>query len=431
MSVRTPYETEAEEYVLGCALTSRDAAAELVRLVEPEDFFDPKHQAVFSALRSLLTAGKGIDPVLVKDRLRQDGAIADHDTILDCIHRAGSQMFLKDHAELIVHRARAREVSRLSSDPHTLSSDELRDNTERLAALTARMQKLEESRPTTDVAKMVNADLAAMEGDPERGIPSGFASLDDKTLGFFPGDLVVVGAESGHGKTNLLLRFAVNAAKQGHKVLFFSLEMMAQQLRNRIYAAETSIGLHAIRTRALGKPEWAKLTDVAAKVQTWSLRIHDTRNMTAEDIAAEVRRVNGTWGVDMIVVDYLQEVRATSTKGNRYEQIGEIARSLKGLAGALEVPVLTASQLNKRNLDRTDKRPRMGDLRESADIEHTADLVMFLYWAYKHTGESAENAEILVRKNRQGESEFGVNVRYNAAACQLYESRYMFGGDGS
>jgi len=240
------------------------------------------------------------------------------------------------------------------------------------------------------------------------GVTTGFVDLDKKTAGLQPSDLIIVAARPSMGKTTFAMNLCENAAMASDKpVLVFSLEMPAEQIMMRMIASLARVDQTKIRTgQNLDETEWSKIASVFGMFkQKNNLYIDDSSGLTPTELRSRARRVyreNG--GLSMIMVDYLQLMRAPAFSDNRTLEIAEISRSLKALAKELEVPVIALSQLNRTLEQRADKRPVNSDLRESGSIEQDADLIMFIYRdeVYNDNSEDKGVAEIIIGKQRNG-----------------------------
>ena len=240
------------------------------------------------------------------------------------------------------------------------------------------------------------------------GVTTGFVDLDKKTAGLQPSDLIIVAARPSMGKTTFAMNLCENAAMASDKpVLVFSLEMPAEQIMMRMIASLARVDQTKIRTgQNLEEAEWSKIASVFGMFkQKNNLYIDDSSGLTPTELRSRARRVyreNG--GLSMIMVDYLQLMRAPAFSDNRTLEIAEISRSLKALAKELEVPVIALSQLNRTLEQRADKRPVNSDLRESGSIEQDADLIMFIYRdeVYNENSEDKGVAEIIIGKQRNG-----------------------------
>jgi replicative DNA helicase len=243
---------------------------------------------------------------------------------------------------------------------------------------------------------------AAENPDEIIGIPSGFSDLDRLIVGMSPGDLVLIGARPGMGKTSFAMNIAVNFAKRSRKkVCVFSLEMPGQQLALRLLASEARIDSTKMRCGTLSDDEWARLADASTNLSMCEIYIDDTSGIGVAGMKAKLRRMKD---VGLIVVDYLQLIQSDRRSENRVQEVADISRNLKLLAKEMQIPLICCAQLSRGPESRQDKRPMLSDLRDSGAIEQDADIVMFLYRGeyYKTSGAEYEDAEIIIAKNRHG-----------------------------
>ncbi|OTA41396.1 MAG: replicative DNA helicase, partial [Symbiobacterium thermophilum] len=240
------------------------------------------------------------------------------------------------------------------------------------------------------------------------GVPSGYRDLDALTSGFQPSDLIIVAARPAVGKTAFTLNIARNAAVQAKaKVIFFSLEMSAEQLALRLLASEATVDSHKLRTGQLQDQDWHKLGTALSVLGESEIYIDDTPNIPLQELRAKARRLAQERGLDLIIVDYLQLMSLPQRPGqqaNRQQEISEISRSLKALARELKVPVIALSQLSRSVEQRQDKRPMLSDLRESGALEQDADVVAFLYRDdyYNQNSDKKDIVEVIIAKHRNG-----------------------------
>ncbi|HXK39957.1 MAG TPA: DnaB-like helicase C-terminal domain-containing protein, partial [Candidatus Paceibacterota bacterium] len=317
-----PYAEDAERYVLGCMLWTRDAVGRALEILDAQDFHVPNHRFLFRTLHRMFIEGEPIDPILVAERLKRDGVKGEpgKGLLTELLEEAGSSLHLEEHARLILNRAHARSLQLVTAEPHKLSDDEIESAAEQADSLLRRMRRGTQE-PTRLLGYYVARDLEEIEeagrsGEPILGISTGFPRLDTLTAGWHPGQLAIVGAQTGHGKTSLMHRFALEAAKHGNRVLFCSLEMTTRELRERIYAQEAHIALPRVTRGDLNEQDWKRLSKVSEECNKLPLLLCGKRGMTASDISAEARRV-ATDGLGMIVVDYLQLVRPQNLKAQR------------------------------------------------------------------------------------------------------------------
>jgi len=236
------------------------------------------------------------------------------------------------------------------------------------------------------------------------GLATGFRDLDRKLGGLQPANLVIVAARPAMGKSALAANIATNVALEGGTVAMFSLEMSREEIVQRLLCSIGRVDSMKLRTGQLGPQLWQKVVHAASKMYQVPVYIDDSGQLTVTDIRAKSRRLKRAHGLDLVIVDYLQLMQG-SNRENRQQEIAEISRSLKNLARELEVPVIAVSQLNRGLESREDKRPRLGDLRESGAIEQDSDLVMFIYRHEYYHPEAQETkglAEVIVAKHRSG-----------------------------
>ena len=239
------------------------------------------------------------------------------------------------------------------------------------------------------------------------GVPTGFERIDDLTSGLQKSDLIIIAGRPSMGKTSLALNIAQFAALEGQiPVAIFSLEMSKEQLAFRLLASEAKVDSQRLRKGFLGETDWPKLTTAAGRLSEAPLYIDDTPAITVLEMKAKSRRLKADAGLGLIVVDYIQLMRAGGYRDNREQEISEISRSLKALAKELKVPVIALSQLNRKVEDRPNRRPQMADLRESGAIEQDADVIAFIYRdeVYNRSEDNTEKglAEIIIAKQRNG-----------------------------
>ena len=235
------------------------------------------------------------------------------------------------------------------------------------------------------------------------GLPTYFTDLDNYLSGLQDGNLAVIASRPSMGKSSLALNIGTSVAKEGKVVAFFSLEMTKEELVQRVLFSEAKVTSGDARKGQLGPEKWSRVVEAASKVNNLPLYFDDAPVITVTDIRAKSRRLKSAKNLDLIIVDYLQLMQSSS-RDNRQQEIAEISRNLKNLARELKVPILALSQLNRAAEAREDKRPRLGDLRESGAIEQDADIVMMLYRDdYYNPGTDVPGvAEVNIVKNRSG-----------------------------
>jgi replicative DNA helicase len=248
------------------------------------------------------------------------------------------------------------------------------------------------------------AEELQRNGSEVTGVSTGFRDLDRKLAGLHPTNLIVVAARPGMGKSSLALNMAQNVALAGNTVAIFSMEMSREEIVTRLLCSKGRIDSQRLRTGRLSEADFTKLSNAAGALYKQNIYVDDSPGMTVTEIRAKCRRLRRKPGLDLVVVDYLQLMNGSGQE-NRQQEIAMISRSLKDLARELHVPIIALSQLNRGVESREDKRPRLGDLRESGAVEQDADVVMFIYrdeYYYPEKVESKGVAEVVIAKHRQG-----------------------------
>jgi replicative DNA helicase len=259
------------------------------------------------------------------------------------------------------------------------------------------------------------------------GVPTGFLNLDKMLGGMQKSDLIIIAARPGMGKTSLMVSFALNAArKYNQRVAIFSLEMSDEQLVQRLLAAETAIDSQRLRIGNLREEEWPNFLQASARLSETMLFIDDTPSISAMQVRTKARRLYAEYGLDLLIIDYLQLMQGERHENNRVQEISYLSRSLKGLARELNIPVVVASQLSRAVESRNDKRPLLSDLRESGSIEQDADIVMFIYRDDYYNPETDQQniAEILISKHRNGPTGM-VPLYFRKELAQFLEVEFM------
>jgi replicative DNA helicase len=415
-----PQNLEAEQSVLGAVLLSDTALPALIidERLTPEDFYRESHGVIFRAMLDLHSAGEPVDALTLVEHLKQAGELdavggrATVDLLAGSVPAVGN---VRQYARIVRENAMLRRLLRASYDiqskvhSHEAPPRELVDLAERLVLEVAHEDSRKDFRSIEVVLDAETTKLAELsrEGKAITGTASGFEDLDLITGGFQPGNLIILAARPSMGKSALMANFCENAALQGNKaVALFSLEMSESELAQRFIASQASIKGDDLRKGNVPNSRWPKIMQASARLASSPLYIDDSSDLSVLDVRAKSRRLlqQHADGLGLIVIDYLQLMRAAGHVENRVEQIGQISRGLKTLARELEVPVIALSQLNRGVEQRTDKRPVLSDLRESGAIEQDADLVMFIYRDeyYDPESEDVGLAEVIIQKHRNG-----------------------------
>jgi replicative DNA helicase len=413
-----PQNLEAEQSVLGAMLIDRDAVVTVSNLLGPEDFYADKHQQLYTAVIAIFNRGEPVDLITVQDELRKRGhldEVGGLTYLTTLINMVPSTANVQQYAIIVEQKAtlrRLQTVARKIVDECYATEDmdaTLVDAEKSIFSVTQRRSaKGYIHIKDALVTAYGHLEFLYSSKGTTSGVTSGFRDLDQMTSGFQPSDMVIVAARPSVGKTAFTLNVARNAAVLGGaKVMFFSLEMGAEQLALRLLASEAAVDGHKLRTGQLQDQDWQRLGSGLATLAESGIFIDDTPNCPLPEVRAKSRRVAQEHGLDLIIIDYLQLMSIPQRPGsqaNRQQEISEISRSLKQLARELKVPVIALSQLSRSVEQRQDKRPMLSDLRESGAIEQDADMVAFLYRDdyYDPESEKKNMVEVIVAKHRNG-----------------------------
>jgi replicative DNA helicase len=439
-----PNDLDAEAAVLSAVMLDQSAMDKVVEL-RPEHFYSEAHRRIFEACLELRSAGQPVDVLQVatylrdRQRLAQVGGMG---YLTEVLTAAPVVANVAAYGKTIHEKCRIRQLilacQRVAAQGYSDYGEPQAfiDSAEQAVYNIARTSTSATTEKLLDVMKKSFKQLndAVARGDRITGVPSGFDRLDRLTAGLHEGDLSIVAARPGMGKTSFVLNVAANVAsprgrevagkpeerweEQGAGVAVFSLEMPREQLANRMVCSEARVDVSKMRTGHLGPQDWSKLTQAASFLGSLPIWIDDSPGLGILELRSKVRRLQAEYDVvddegrktrkiGLVVVDYLQLMKGREGAQSREQEISEISRGLKALAKELKVPVVALSQLNRAVETRGEKskRPQISDLRESGAIEQDADNILFIYRDdYYNKDESAEPniAELIVAKQRNG-----------------------------
>lgn len=414
---KMPFSLDAEQSVLGAVLSDPKRIAEVSELLRPDDFYIEEHQRIFEIMLNFNIENKPLDLVTVLNELVSHGVYAD---------QAEARSYIKVLAETLPSAQNAKDYAKIVHDKSILRRlIEAADDIQRAAFTEGEEvahivdfaeQKIfdiagnNERHDFTHISTVIEEALKGLSllknGPTEEtiGIQTGFSDLDKQLVGLGKGNLIIVGARPGVGKTSFALNIATSVAKRTKKaVCIFSLEMQNEELVKRMLSAEAMVDSQNLRTGALTQAEWDNLAMTSAILAETDIYVDDTSAISLTAMKAKLRRIKN---LGLVVVDYLQLMNPESRKGNeqsRVNQIGEISRGLKILAKELRVPVICLSQLSRTSEKEKERKPMLSDLRESGSIEQDADMVIFLSRDYYGTDPEKKNlVDVIVAKNRHG-----------------------------
>jgi len=416
-----PHNVDIEQQVLGAMLLSRQAISKALAIVDEQAFYRGRHRHIYQAIARLYEAGEPVDLTLLADELEKMGVLEECGGVAylgDIATATGSSVNVEHHARLLLEKAVRRKTISLASQLVTDSYESGDDIFESLEQFESELFSLAEGRlqtgfrhiePIMHTAYEKIETVSRHEGE-VTGVPSGFQRFDELTAGFQPGELIVIAARPGMGKTAFILNLTRNAAVQYRlPVGIFSLEMSSEAVAQRLLCMEARVDGQSVRTGRLSEPLWNRLSRAVTTLTNAPIFIDDTPAISPLEVRAKARRLVHEHNAQMIIVDYLQLMRVTRRYDNRALEVGEISQSLKALAKDLRIPVIAVSQVTREVEKRGDTRPKLSDLRESGSIEQDADVVGFVHRPeyYKimqdDEGRSLEGvAEIILEKQRNG-----------------------------
>lgn len=418
---KIPQNIEAEQAVLASMFLSKYALEKAVDELSHDLFYLDNHGIIFDVLKELHESNRAIDVTTLTDELdKKDllSKIGGVEYLGEIINSIASPANIDDYISIVNEKAIRRRLieTSLEIEKAAYESDDtlndLLDNSEKKMLNVVRTRKGTEFRSIQDVITKAQSNLEQLSelGGNITGLITGFDEIDNLTSGLHSSELIIIAARPAMGKTAFALNLATNVAIKNNKtVAVFNMEMPAEQLANRMFAAEGQIEGYKLSTGNLLKSDWSKLDEAISRLSDAKIFIDDTPGMTISEIKAKCRRLASRSGdLGLIVIDYLQLIQGSAKyAGNRQQEIAEISRSLKTLAMELSIPIVALAQLSRSVEAREDKRPLLSDLRESGSIEQDADIVAFLYRDDYYTKkvdyeDGSSKSEFIVAKHRNG-----------------------------
>ena len=413
--VLPPHSIEAEEATLGSLLIDSNATPRVAAFLAPEDFYIVKNGWIYQVILSL---GDKVDLLTIGAELAAKGLldeIGGESYLAQLTTSVPTALNVEPYARIVADFAVRRRLINSASEIAKLAYDQTQPVDQVIEKSESTLFSVSDQRMSgqmVPIRKAVDEFYQRVEylhdhRDEPLGIPTGYPDLDKLTGGLQKGDLIIVAARPGVGKSSLMNNIGYHAAfKHRQRVAIFTLEMSNEQLVQRFVASETGIDSQRLRIGDLREEEWAGMTKVCMQMADLYMFLDDTPSLSPLDLRVKSRRIYQEYGLDLIIVDYLQLMQGESgsRNDNRVQEISYISRSLKAIARELKVPLVAGSQLSRMVEQRSDKRPMLSDLRESGSIEQDSDIVMFIYRdeVYNPDTEFKNIAEISVAKNRNG-----------------------------
>ena len=411
-----PHDENAEMAVLGGMLMSKDAVGEVSQNISENDFYLPKHQTIYRAIIDLFASSEPADTVTVANALMRDDQLekvggADYlHSLVASVPTAANAAY---YAEIVRQRSILRNVisagTKIAQMGYSAEGSQAEDIVNLAQSEVYEMSTGNARQDYAPISEVVRDSLEMLEemqnGEKQTGVPTGFADIDDLTMGLQPGQMIVVAGRPAMGKSTLGVDFA-RAAAIKHKMtnVIFSLEMSKNELAQRIISAQTDINLSDLRhVDQINQEKWAVLNRFMDEMKDAPLFIDDSPNMSLMEIRAKCRQLKQSDDLKLVVIDYLQLMSSGRAVESRQQEVSEFSRALKLMAKELEVPVVALSQLNRGSEIRGDHKPMLSDLRESGSIEQDADVVFLVHRPDVYNNEDRPGeADIIMAKHRNG-----------------------------
>lgn len=449
-----PSATDLEQAVIGAMLVDRDSVPEIMDLLRPESFYATQNREIFIAIRSLHSRQEPVDILTVVQELKATDRIESVGGgyyVTELSHRVASSANVEYHSRILLQKEMQRRLIDIAT---ATIRDAYEDTTDAFELLSKTEQGIFEiskklfNRDASHVSESTRAVLQQMEAAMTKGgitgIESGLYQFDKEIGGFQKGNLYVIAARPGMGKTAWIGTAAMNISHGGKAVGLFSLEMSSTQLTERFLSAKSGVSVSRLKNGELTDMDWQDTQTAVEFVNGLPIYIDDTPGLSIFALRTRARRMIQKYGIEIVFVDYLQLMTGEDGKevrksGNREQEIASIARALKNMSKELNVPVVALSQLSRAVETRGgSKRPQMSDLRESGEIENAADFVGFLwrpeYYEIKETGDGDYpdgHTEIIFGKNRHGKASINVPICFIDRLCLFTDvdtTKSFYGG---
>jgi replicative DNA helicase len=405
-----PHDLDAERAVLGAVMIDPDAIVQVAEILRPEHFYEDSHAQIYQAMQDLFENRQPIDVVTLTAQLKkmkQLSVVGGASTIAELSNSVSTAANVKHYAQIVKDSWVKRSVISISGELTTMAFDEGKEALALVDTAEQQIFALSQNQMARNFTPIKVALAESFERLDElqrnsgelRGVPTGFADVDNLLAGLQKSNLIILAARPGVGKTAFALNIAQFAAVTAKKKIgFFSLEMSREELVDRLLVSQADIDAWRLKTGRLSQQDFLKLSDAMGVLADAQIFIDDTPGLTIFEMRTKARRLMTEHGIDMLVVDYLQLARGRTTD-NRVQEVAEISQGLKNIARELRVPVIALSQLSRAIESRGEKTPQLSDLRESGSIEQDADVVMFLY---RKDDDIREAMNLKIAKHRNG-----------------------------
>ena len=417
---QVPHNPMAEQSVVGAMLIDPRCIPDVIEKLKGSEFYIQQNRDIYETIYTMFSYGQTIDPVTVLDQMKARNVYRDNsrEYIAELMSVTPTAANVLEYAEIVRDRALLRNLGEAADEISKIAHEGVDSGDTVLEAAERKIYALRQGRnvgglvPVSAIVKTVCENLSkAAESDQSiPGISTGLTGLDNTILGLNKGELILIAARPGMGKTSIALNMAMDAAASTKKtVAVFSLEMSREQLVSRLLSSKAKVASQNMLTGKLNNAEWGLIIDAAQELSSYDMRIDDNPMLSVSDMNAQCRRLNN---LGLVVIDYLQLMQSAGSESrsysgeNRQQVVSDMSRMLKIMAKELNIPVICLSQLSRNCENRPNKRPLLSDLRESGAIEQDADVVIALYrdGYYNKESQDPNLSEAIVLKNRKGKT---------------------------
>jgi replicative DNA helicase len=408
-----PHSTEAERSILGAILIDYNLINQASALeIKVETFYHESHRRIYAAMLAMWRIGTVIDLVTLSEELRRNKEfeqVGGATYIAGLIDGVPQTDTIEYYAKIIISKALLRELISQCNRTIADAMDEEKETETILEEHERAVFQIAEGNSSGvqfisigDASANALDKIYQMSQNPSMvtGIPTGLTDFDNMTGGLHKENSIIIAAETSYGKSTLAMNWAQNAAKLNYSVGVFSLEMSTDEITQRYLAGQARIDASRLQTAYINNAEWDRLYDAIPVIANQKLFIQDNAGVTVDRMRASARRLAAQYGLDLLIIDYMQLIQGRGKTESRAQEMAQVSRDIKLLAKELHIPIVTLSQFSRSVTARNDHRPRLSDLKETSGIEQDADMVCFIY---KESKESSE-AELIVEKNRNGKT---------------------------
>ena len=429
-----PCDTEAEKTVLGAMMFNKEIIVDIAEIIAPDDFYHDVNGIIFRAITDLEARSITPDLITLSNVVPKYSKDIPITYIAQLIGGANTAANASHYANVIKEKSILRQLISKQNNIINRIYDESYETVQELLS-DAEQSILEINNSSKINVSHVKTILLPYLDKLENmkfgisGIKTPFSKFDYATAGLQNKDLILIAARPGMGKTSFGTEIAAYSALNGLSVVFFSIEMPKEQILNRIYSQQVKVPLKKFRMGGFTSEEWDRINNMSARLNNTNLIIED-KPINILDMRAKCRRIKKQYGLDIVIIDYLQKIRGHKRTENRNHELGIISDGLKEMAKEFDIPVVSLAQLSRGVEQRSDKHPMMSDLRDSGNLEQDADMICFLYRDdyYNPNSDKKDITELVISKQRNGETGT-IELCWDRIYTKLYDTDSSFSAE--